>query len=116
MTTTANPQQQPLTPDGILAAPCHQVALPFWDGRLYMEKEEMMLARHQQAKYLCRQCPLLEACSRYLERMEEQRMPVDGVVAGRYYTPKKRRRRKTKTRETPSEPAFLKRNPPILLA
>ena len=24
-------------------------------------------------------------------------MPVDGVVAGRYYTPKKRRRRKAKT-------------------
>lgn len=54
----------------------------------------MMLARHEQAKYLCRQCPLLEACGRYLERMEKQRMPVDGVVAGRYYTPKKRRRRK----------------------
>ena len=105
MTTTAKTvsrQQRPLTPDGILTAPCHQVALPFWDGRLYMEKEEMMLARHEQAKYLCRQCPLLEACNRYLERMENQRMPVDGVVAGRYYTPKKRRRRKTKTRETPS--------------
>lgn len=102
MTTTAKTvsrQQRPLTPDGILTAPCHQVALPFWDGRLYMEKEEMMLARHEQAKQLCRQCPLLEACGRYLERMEEQRMPVDGVVAGRYYTPKKRRRRKTKNRE-----------------
>lgn len=40
--------------------------------------------RWQQARLLCAQCPLLDACERYLADYEAKGIYIDGVVAGRF--------------------------------
>lgn len=55
-----------------------------WDPSAAGEPVARMRKRHQQAKLLCAQCPLLEACERMLSACEWRGVRVAGVVAGRY--------------------------------
>lgn len=40
--------------------------------------------RWQEARLLCAQCPVLDACEAYVSDLEEQGVYIDGVVAGRF--------------------------------
>lgn len=55
-----------------------------WDGRRGGEGTKSVLIRHEEARILCRRCPLIDACERALGDMEDQALNVDGVMAGRY--------------------------------
>lgn len=55
-----------------------------WESMHPREKSESVNHRHRNARILCRRCPLLDACEKYLTQCELAGASVDGVVAGRY--------------------------------
>lgn len=64
------------------AAPPTRVSL--WESAEARETTENRDKRHLQARILCRQCPVLDACEQRLSEMEAADIRIDGVVAARF--------------------------------
>lgn len=55
-----------------------------WESIRPKEEIKAFDRRQRRAKIDCHRCPILDACERYLSACEKQKIPIDGVVAGRW--------------------------------
>jgi len=57
--------------------------LTLWEGQSDTESRHARYVRQAKAVARCERCPVLDACSRWLEDVVRSGLSVDGVVAGR---------------------------------